>query len=252
MPPRYLTTGQVAQLLSVKPDTVLKWIRSGMLPARRTAGGHHRINQADVEHLTRMTRAPSPSKGPRIKFRKPTVQYCWDLYRNGGIRDTCRQCSVYLLRAQRCYQVARLASEGKIVKNACSDSCEECDFYNIVREQNTNVLLVTRNESVSARLKGDADLVGVNMRVADDAYSASLVINGFRPDFVVIDCEIGDDACEIGEHITRDPRVPNARLVVAGDCHKNPPECEQKMLARIERPSDLFEIIKHFETQITD
>ena len=33
---RFLTTGQAAELCSVTPDTVLKWIRSGRLAAART------------------------------------------------------------------------------------------------------------------------------------------------------------------------------------------------------------------------
>ena len=39
MSERYLSTGQAAGICSVSPDTILKWIRSGKLPARKTAGG---------------------------------------------------------------------------------------------------------------------------------------------------------------------------------------------------------------------
>ena len=34
----YLTTTQAAKLLSVSPDTVLKWVKAGKLQARRTLG----------------------------------------------------------------------------------------------------------------------------------------------------------------------------------------------------------------------
>ena len=44
-----LSTGKVAKLLSVTPDTVLKWIKNGQLPATRTAGGHYRIAQRDLD-----------------------------------------------------------------------------------------------------------------------------------------------------------------------------------------------------------
>ncbi|MHC4663312.1 MAG: helix-turn-helix domain-containing protein, partial [Planctomycetota bacterium] len=51
MDQKYLTTGQAAIRCSVSPDTVLKWIRSGLLPARKTAGGHHRINERDLDRV---------------------------------------------------------------------------------------------------------------------------------------------------------------------------------------------------------
>ena len=43
-----LTTGKAARFCSVKPDTVLKWIKKGRLPAARTAGGHYRIEEQDL------------------------------------------------------------------------------------------------------------------------------------------------------------------------------------------------------------
>ena len=42
------TTGKAAPLCSVKPDTVLKWIKKGVLPATRTVGGHYRVEEQDL------------------------------------------------------------------------------------------------------------------------------------------------------------------------------------------------------------
>ncbi len=41
----YLTTGEAAAIFDVDPDTVLRWIKSGEIPAIRTPGGHYRINR---------------------------------------------------------------------------------------------------------------------------------------------------------------------------------------------------------------
>jgi excisionase family DNA binding protein len=49
--PRLLTPGEVAALFRVDPKTVAKWERDGKLPARKTAGGHRRYRQADVDAL---------------------------------------------------------------------------------------------------------------------------------------------------------------------------------------------------------
>lgn len=40
--------GEVAQLLSVSPDTVRRWVDSGQLPAERTPAGHRRLEGAAV------------------------------------------------------------------------------------------------------------------------------------------------------------------------------------------------------------
>jgi excisionase family DNA binding protein len=47
----FITTGQAASLCSVTPDTVLKWIKAGKIPASRTPGGHYRISRSDVEQF---------------------------------------------------------------------------------------------------------------------------------------------------------------------------------------------------------
>lgn len=47
----YLSTGEVAHLLGVSRQTVLRWVRSGALPATETLGGHLRLRVEDVEAL---------------------------------------------------------------------------------------------------------------------------------------------------------------------------------------------------------
>ncbi len=46
---RYLTAGQVAQLLHVSTKTVHRWVEQGMLPCTFTLGGHRRFRLSDVE-----------------------------------------------------------------------------------------------------------------------------------------------------------------------------------------------------------
>jgi excisionase family DNA binding protein len=49
----YVSVGQVARALGVTPDTVRRWTSTGFLPCVRTAGGHRRIAQEDVDELGR-------------------------------------------------------------------------------------------------------------------------------------------------------------------------------------------------------
>jgi len=46
--PKYYTTFQVAKYLGVSLPTVVNWVKSGLLDAHRTPGGHRRIAHNDV------------------------------------------------------------------------------------------------------------------------------------------------------------------------------------------------------------
>jgi excisionase family DNA binding protein len=41
----FITSGEAAAIFDVEPDTALRWIKSGDIPAIRIPGGHYRINR---------------------------------------------------------------------------------------------------------------------------------------------------------------------------------------------------------------
>jgi excisionase family DNA binding protein len=47
----HLRTAEVADLLHVHPKTIARWARLGLLPYRRTLGGHRRFPQAAIREL---------------------------------------------------------------------------------------------------------------------------------------------------------------------------------------------------------
>ena len=49
--PSYLSTGEVAVLLSVSPKTVSRWAKEGKLPFMKTLGGHRRYPEAQIREL---------------------------------------------------------------------------------------------------------------------------------------------------------------------------------------------------------
>jgi len=49
-----MSIGRAARELGVTPSTVRRWTSTGLLPCVRTAGGHRRIDKADVDHLKRV------------------------------------------------------------------------------------------------------------------------------------------------------------------------------------------------------
>ena len=46
-----LSTGQVAELFGVQPETVARWADEGKLPCFSTPGGHRRFLYAEFSHL---------------------------------------------------------------------------------------------------------------------------------------------------------------------------------------------------------
>jgi len=55
-----LSTGTIGKLLKVDRTTVWGWIRSGKLPAERTIGGQHRVDQEALVRLLREKNIPIP------------------------------------------------------------------------------------------------------------------------------------------------------------------------------------------------
>jgi excisionase family DNA binding protein len=235
MASEYMTTGQAAIRCSVSPDTVLKWIRSGILPARRTAGGHHRIDERDLERVLNQPPVPkesSPPQGSRRRF-----QYCWEYNAKGKLHEACKGCAVYLMRAQRCYEVSRYAPGAVHPKVFCKRSCEDCDYYKEVHGQTVNLLVVTDDDRLAGALEEAAETSGFNLEIADCEYTCSTVVNRFKPDFAVIDCSLGREASrDITRHLTDDPRIPFVRVVLAANEGEFPDECDKVVFARLEKP----------------
>ena len=120
----YLSTGEAAELCSVTRDTVLKWIAAGRLPAKRTAGGHHRIPHHSLIPILqggsttgslREETQSSPERGAALPF-----QYCWEFYsRNGKVPAGCMECIVYRSGTRRCYELSRLPVEAGHTRLFC-------------------------------------------------------------------------------------------------------------------------------------
>jgi excisionase family DNA binding protein len=235
MSSRYVSTGQAAKECSVTPDTILKWIRSGQLPARRTPGGHHRIDRRDLEQLLPLAATAPRTKAPRQS--DPHFFYCWQYKGKGQLLAPCRDCVVYALRAQRCYEVTKVAPHVRHDKLLCDVSCEECDYYRQIHEQATNVLVVTDDDQLADKLRNDADQASFNLELADGAYACSAMVERFRPDFAVVDYALGAQlSWEITTRLTEDPRIPFVRIVFAGELSELPRDCRNVLFARLPKP----------------
>ena len=121
----YLTTGEAAAIFDVDPDTVLRWIKSGEIPAIRTPGGHYRINRNVF--LTKMITDNTILEKNETCSALP---YCWEHNSESGImRDACKECIVYKSRARRCYELSNLPDPIGHAKLFCSESCKDCQYF---------------------------------------------------------------------------------------------------------------------------
>ena len=122
----YLSTGEAAAIFDVDPDTVLRWIKSGEIPAIRTPGGHFRIHRNVF--LTKMIEDKSTEKKNESL---PSLSYCWEFNSESGIiRNECKECIVYKSQASRCYELSILPAPTGHAKLFCSESCENCQYFN--------------------------------------------------------------------------------------------------------------------------
>jgi len=234
---KMLTTGQAARHCAVTPDTVLKWIRAGRLRARRTAGGHHRIDERELERV--LGASPVVEEGAPIDAfaRSRSFRYCWEFNGDGELLDSCEDCPVYQMRAQRCYEVVRLAPETEPPQQFCTSSCADCDYYRQVHEQEINVLVVSDDKRMTQALETDARSANLNLVVTECEYDCSAVINDFRPDYAVVDCRLGAmRSRDICNHLSQDPRIPFVRVVMAAKEGQFPTSCDKEVFARIQWP----------------
>ena len=121
----YITTGEAATIFDVDSDSILRWIKSGDIPAIRTPGGHYRINRNVF--LTKMIKDTTINEKDETQF---TSSYCWEFNSESGItRDECRDCIVYKSKASKCYELCNLPVSIGHAKLFCSESCNDCQYF---------------------------------------------------------------------------------------------------------------------------
>jgi excisionase family DNA binding protein len=229
----FLTTGEAAALCSVTPDAVLKWVKAGKIPAHRTPGGHCRIHHSDLTTLLKRRADILPGE----KLQEKSFQYCWEFNADSGeLKSGCQDCIVYRSRAHRCYEMSELPSETGHAKIFCTESCESCDYYHLVRWQKQNLLIVTDKPRLRRTIESNR-AEEFNLRFTDCEYHCSMVIESYRPDYVILDCSLGAElARQFASNIAADPRIPLVRIIMVGSRDEFPTECDTDIFALVERP----------------
>lgn len=209
-----LSTGKASKLLSVTPDTILKWIKQEKLPAVRTAGGHYRVPQEAIQALLNH---PSEKPSTPTPFPVDSLMYCWEFFaENEKIRPGCQSCLVFRAHALKCFEMNHLPKGMGFNGGMCASSCESCAYYYYHQGRPFKVLVVTDNPTCRENLTQQAGSQNIQFQFVSCEYESSLVIDRFRPDFVVVDCTMQQMKCqELCHHLADDPRIPDATLILA-------------------------------------
>ncbi len=217
----YLTTGEVAQRCGVTRDAVVKWIKKGKLPATQTPGGHYRVARAVCSSIAEETLGSGrPTQegtvGPRDSKSEGAVR-CWEYFGDDGSpREVCKNCLVYLARAQRCYRLAELGEESGHQLHFCRNDCRTCAYYRACQGLATEVLVVTGDEALTHRLLMKVDPKRVSMRFARSGYESSAIVSSFSPALIVLDsgvAEVRDG--QLPSSMREDERIRGSHIVVA-------------------------------------
>jgi excisionase family DNA binding protein len=130
----YLTTFQAAEILSVSPDAVLKWIKSGKITAYRTPGGHYRIEKKEIDALLNNYDQPPLTEN---ETKAGLFPYCWEYNGQKNCNgEDCENCLVFKARALNCFEMSSLPAEFGHLRRFCKSSCQTCEYYNIANASN--------------------------------------------------------------------------------------------------------------------
>ena len=235
----FLTTSQAAKKLSVSPDTVLKWVKAGKIRANRTLGGHFRIPMATIANLMG-DNTDGGGRSEAAAISNPSFQYCWEHKSNlGQMTEKCMDCTVYKCRAKRCYELRDIPDEFGNLHLQCQDSCDKCDYYKLVNNLGLNILIVSGNERlIGAVNTRDEDVDRkFHIQTVRTEYDCALLIEKFRPDFVIVDCSLGAvKTREICNHIADDGRIPFTRLILTSKKNRLGDFCDREIFAWIRKP----------------
>jgi excisionase family DNA binding protein len=245
MSAQLLTTGKVARLCSVQPDTVLKWIKKGRLAATRTAGGHYRVDEHDLAPLVTPPKRADPDC-PREENHLSRALRCWE-YMDNEVRAECTGCVVYKTRAGCCFELVRLLRGAGHSRCYSTGACMDCPYYRRVQGLPINVIVVTRDESLIHTITAKNNPC-VAFRFARSGYDASAIISVFRPALVVVGEHVATSEWGLIEALASDPRAPGVRILLGSRVDSDSPLRSSKAIAGVlQRPFCCDEILSWVE-----
>jgi excisionase family DNA binding protein len=238
----FLTTSQAARLLSVSPDTVLKWVKAGKIKSKRTLGGHFRIPTSEIG-IFNGNEIENLDNGLNNNFSAP-YQYCWEfLAAEGPIKPECKECVTFRSRASRCYELKDLPGGMGCLNLMCDTECDNCEYYKVVNGQNLNILVLSGNQQIVQDLDSLDDNSTLRIRFSDDEYSAAVAIQEYRPDYIIVDCSFGKKRTGlICNNLFNDIRIPVVRIILSSKSKNINDYCDKEVFGWIRKPFNVDQL----------
>jgi len=232
----FLTTSQAAKLLSVSPDTVLKWVKAGKIKSKRTLGGHFRIPSSEIK-VFNGNEIVSLDNGLNNNLPAP-YQYCWEFLAAGGpIKPECKECITFRSRASRCYELKDIPGSMGCLNLMCDTECDKCEYFKVVKGQKINILVLSENQKIVRDLDSLDDNSTFRILFSDDEYSAAVAIQEYRPDYIIVDCSFGKKRTGyICNNLFNDIRIPVVRIILSSKSKNINDYCDKEVFGWIRKP----------------
>ena len=256
-----ISTGKAARLCSVTRDTILKWVKKGILEAVRTPGGHYRVLEESVKPYLAAPVPAEKAQGPvdSDSTVKPWTP-CWEYMSPDGAPSTsCQDCLVYRAKALRCFEVAPFGDNGGFRGTFCKTSCQECRYFHEVQGQQNinNILVITEDVYLIASLTSGLHRTSFFLRFTSSTYETSTLIDSFKPGIILVDFDLHQVQMEnLCQRIVEDPRLPGTKVIAVAPSRMEPESlnlCSHAVCASLEKPvslKDLASCIKALEDKI--
>jgi excisionase family DNA binding protein len=238
----YLTTTQAARLMSVSPDTVLKWVKAGKVKSYRTLGGHFRIpvSELSIPPAAESGMASVTAGAARLLSH----QYCWEYLGDGEVRPECQECITFRSRAKRCYQLKDLPEGLDGLNLMCDTECSDCEYFKQVNDQILNILVLSQSRNLIRDVDGLDKSDEYQIRFAESEYKAAVMIQQFRPDYIVIDCALGKRRTGMICHsLFDDIRLPVTRIILSSKSKAIGEFCDKDVFGWIQKPFAIQQLI---------
>lgn len=238
----HFTTSQAAKLLAVSPDTVLKWVKAGKIKASRTLGGHFRIPASELRIFNRSV-SENLDKDNNNHLTAP-YQYCWEFLAAGGpIKSECKDCITFRSRASRCYELKDIPGGLGCLNLMCDTVCTNCEYYRVVNGQKLNILILSENNKIVSDLDSLNDTGIFQIHFTNDEYSAAVVIQEYRPDYIIVDCSIGKKRTGlICNNLFNDIRIPVVRIILSSISKNIKDYCDKEVFGWIRKPFNIGQL----------
>jgi len=249
-----ISTGNAAQLCNVTRDTILKWIKKGLINANRTPGGHYRVTEESIKEY--LTDGISLSDNNKTAVSGETLETtpklptnwtpCWEyMSEDDTIRDSCQQCIVYRSKAHRCFEMSDLGQPNGFQGTYCETTCNECSFFkeSVGWKNNHNILVITEDEYIIGSLIKGLHRTQLMLRFTSSIYECSALIDSFKPGVLLVDFELQQVQVEnLCQRISEDKRLPSAKIIAITPKGVSPEAlrfCSRSICAHLEKPVSL-------------